>query len=122
MIETMALILLTGMVTGLLSGLLGVGGGLIIVPMLTFGFGVSQHMAQGISLLVIIPTALAGMWQLHKEKLINYSLAAYLALGAIIGSSLAAQYVQSIDAATLKRIFAFFMIILAVRMFWTSRK
>ena len=51
--------LLAGMSAGILSGLLGVGGGLILIPIMTFILGLSQHAAQGISLLVIIPTALA---------------------------------------------------------------
>ena len=107
--------LLAGLFAGILSGLLGVGGGLILIPIMTFLLGLSQHVAQGISLLVIIPTALAGLWQLHKSKLINYHLALYLALGSISGALMSSSFVQYVPAQHLKLIFGYFVILMGVR-------
>jgi hypothetical protein len=112
--------LIIGMITGILSGLLGVGGGIIMVPMMVFVLGVAQHAAHGVSLLVIIPTALAGIWQLHKEKLIHYRMAGYLAVGAVIGALISANFVQDIPANDLKRIFGIFVIIMGSRVILTT--
>lgn len=114
--------LLAGMSAGILSGLLGVGGGLILIPIMTFILGLSQHAAQGISLLVIIPTALAGIWQLHKAKLVNYHLALYLAIGAIIGALISSATVQYIPAGSLKIIFGVFVIFAGIRTVLKSLK
>lgn len=114
--------LLAGLLAGILSGLLGVGGGLILIPMMIFLLGMSQHAAQGISLLVIIPTAMAGIWQLHKAKLVNYNLAMYLACGAIIGALMSASIVQYIPADRLKLVFGIFMISIGIRTIWLNSK
>ena len=107
--------LLAGLFAGILSGLLGVGGGLVLIPIMIFLLGFSQHTAQGISLLVIIPTALAGLWQLHKAKLINYHLALYLSMGSIVGALISANFVQYIPAQDLKLIFGCFVIFMGAR-------
>lgn len=104
------LILVIGLITGVLSGLLGIGGGAVLVPMMVFILGVSQHVAQGISMLVIIPTALVGVYVLHKEKLINYRAAMFLVLGSTIGALVSANFVQNVPADILKKLFGFFVI------------
>ncbi|MEN6411180.1 MAG: sulfite exporter TauE/SafE family protein [Veillonellales bacterium] len=114
--------LLTGVVAGILSGLLGVGGGIVLVPMMVFGLGMAQHIAQGISLLVIIPTAFAGIWQLQKQKLVNYHVAVYLSVGAVAGGIISANFVQDIPAADLKKIFGLFIIIMGSRMLLAKPK
>lgn len=114
--------LFAGLLAGILSGLLGVGGGIVLVPMMVFFLGLSQHIAQGISLLVIIPTAASGLWHLHKEKLVDYRTAALLSIGAIIGATLSASFVQSIPAAELKKIFGVFVIIMGGRMVFAKNR
>lgn len=110
------LTLLIGVIAGILSGLLGVGGGLILVPAMVFFFGTSQHLAQGISLLVIIPTAISGVWQLHKSKMVDYRIAGYLSIGAVIGALCSSNIAQFIPSADLKRIFGAFIIYMGFRM------
>lgn len=119
---TMLVTLCAGLVAGILSGLLGVGGGLILIPIMIFLLGMSQHTAQGISLLVIIPTAMTGLWHLHKAKLINYHLAMYLALGSIIGALVSANFVQYIPAQRLKLIFGCFVIFMGAKTLWGTLK
>lgn len=109
---------ITGITAGILSGLLGVGGGIVMVPMMVFGLGLDQHIAQGISLVVIIPTALAGIGQLQKDKLVNYEVAAYLAIGAVAGSIISAYFVQDIPAEVLKKFFGAFIIFTGAIMAW----
>ena len=110
--------LITGIVAGILSGLLGVGGGIVLVPMMVFGLGLDQHISQGISLIVIIPTALAGIWQLQKDKLVHYEAAAYLAIGAVAGAMISSYFVQDIPAEVLKKFFGAFIIFAGARMAW----
>lgn len=114
--------LLSGMLSGILSGLLGLGGGVILIPVMLFILHMSQHTAQGISLLVIIPTALAGIWQLHKAKLVNYKLALYLASGSIIGALVSANFVQYIPADYLKLLFGIFIICIGCKILWETGK
>lgn len=105
-----------GLVTGILSGLLGIGGGVVLVPMMVLILGISQHTAQGISMLMMIPTALVGLWHFHKDNLVDYRMAAYLAAGAVCGALISANFVQYIPAADLKKLFGVFIIITGARM------
>ena len=111
-----------GLITGFLSGLLGVGGGVVMVPLMTLILGTEQHLAQGISMLVIIPTSIAGIWQLHKKKLVDYRSAALFAAGSIFGAILSSNYVQYIPEADLKRIFGIFIIFTGARMLLGKKK
>lgn len=120
--ETIIITLLAGILSGILSGLLGLGGGVILIPIMLFVLHMSQHTAQGISLLVIIPTALAGLWQLQKAKLVNYRVALYLAVGAISGALLSANFVQYIPANYLKNLFAVFIICIGIKTILDGKK
>ena len=113
---------LIGLVAGVLSGLLGIGGGVIMVPLMVFVLGIGQHMAQGISMLVIIPTSCVAIYHLHKEKLVDYRISAYIAAGAICGALISANFVQYIPATELKRIFGAFIIFTGVRMLKGKKK
>ncbi|GBG54785.1 UPF0721 transmembrane protein [Sporomusaceae bacterium FL31] len=110
---TLAIILI-GLTAGILSGLLGVGGGLILIPAMVLLLELSQHTAQGISLLVIVPTAFAGVWRLNKEKLIDFTMVFYLSLGAVIGAVISASLIQSLSSTTLKTVFGMFIIAVGI--------
>jgi Predicted permeases len=114
--------LIAGLAAGILSGLLGVGGGLVLVPIMVFLLGISQHVAQGVSLLVIIPTAASGLWHLHKEKLVDYRTAGLLSAGAIVGAIISANIVQDIPAVALKKIFGIFIVIMGGRMIFSKAR
>ena len=116
------LVFCIGLSTGILSGLLGIGGGVVLVPMMVFLLGIAQHTAQGISMLVIIPTSIVSVWYFYKEKLINYQVAAYMAGGAALGALISANFVQAVPASALKRIFGIFVILIGFRMIWATRK
>ncbi|KYZ75422.1 permease [Anaerosporomusa subterranea] len=111
-----------GLIVGVMSGLLGIGGGVVMVPLMVFILGIGQHMAQGISMLVIIPTSLVAIYHLHQDKLVDYRIAAYLAAGAICGALISANFVQYIPATELKRIFGIFVIFTGGRMLLAKRK
>lgn len=108
--------------TGVLSGLLGVGGGVVLVPMLVFILGTEQHIAQGVSMLFIIPTALSGLYQLVKSRLVNFRVAWFIAAGSIVGALISANFVQYIPAADLKKLFGAFVIYSGIRMVMPEKK
>ena len=105
-----------GVVAGVASGLLGVGGGTLIVPFLTLAAGFSQHAAEATSLLVILPTAIAGTLALRRRGVGNPGVALRFgtigAIGAVAGALLA----LALPAATLRVIFAVFVGIVGLRL------
>ncbi|HMM21651.1 MAG TPA: sulfite exporter TauE/SafE family protein [Selenomonadales bacterium] len=117
-----AVTLAVGLMAGVLSGLFGIGGGVVLVPALVLVLGIPQHAAQGISMVVIIPTALTAIWQFHKDKLVDYRMAAYLGAGAVLGALVSANFVQNIPAAELKRLFGGFVILIGLRMIYVRTK
>ena len=115
-------ILAMGLSTGVLSGVLGVGGGVVLIPMLVFIMGTEQHIAQGISMLFIIPTALSGLYHLSKNKLVAWRIAMFLALGSIAGALVSANFVQYIASEDLKKLFGAFVIYSGIRMVMPKKK
>lgn len=113
---TVLLIFGLGLFGGVLSGLLGIGGGVVMVPLMVLVLGMAQHIAQGVSMLVIIPTALVAIWHFHKDKLVDYRMAALLAAGAVSGALISSNFVQYIPAADLKKLFGVFVIYTGIRM------
>lgn len=110
----------TGILAGFLSGMVGVGGGIIMVPMMVYALNMDQKMAQGTSLMVmLIPISIGvGVWQYYQSKQVNipYALviAGFFAVGGYLGSKLA----LNIDQALVKKIFAVLMVVVAIKMFF----
>ncbi len=109
-------IVVLGFGAGILTGIMGVGGGVVMVPMMVLLLGVSQHLAQGISMLVIIPTVMAAILKLRNSNLFEYRTALLLAAGSIVGSLLSSNMVQLIDGVILKRIFGVLVVYSSIRM------
>ena len=111
-----------GGVTGVLSGFFGVGGGVVLVPALVLLAGVPQHVAQGISLLFIVPTAAAGAWAHHKLGNVERSVVLPLALWSMGGAFAAALVAASIPAAALRVLFGVFLAVMGLRMVFGRRR
>jgi len=112
--------LITGAVTGFLSGMMGVGGGTIMIPVMVILTGLTQHIAQGTSLLVMVPAGAIGAfthWKMgNVEKGILWSLIPGIILGTYIGGNAA----HVIPNETLRLIFAAMLIFVGARYFRTS--
>lgn len=121
MIEITALILI-GLVAGFTGGLLGIGGGFIIVPALIFLKGLAPHKAIGISLAVIVPTAISGALKHYSLGNIDLRIALLIALGSIVGGYVGATTTGMVSEETLKKIFGIFTIFIGCNMLfgWTS--
>ena len=115
-------IVVLGFGAGILTGIMGVGGGVVMVPMMVLLLGVSQHLAQGISMLVIIPTVMVAILKLRKANLFEYRTAFLLAAGSIAGSLLSSNMVQLIDGVVLKRVFGILVIYSSIRMIFPAKK
>ena len=102
--------LLLGMSAGLLAGFMGVGGGLLIVPVLTLGFGITQQAAQGTSLAAILVTAPAAAIEHARHRNVIWRVVPMLALGAAFGAPLASWAAQHLPHALLARVFALFLL------------
>jgi len=105
-----------GLITGCLSGLLGVGGGVIIVPALIIIFGMATKSAIGTSLAIIIPTALMGTFLHYRQGNVNLEIAIFVAIAAIIGSQIGVYLNTITPAFALKKIFGVLLIVIALKM------
>lgn len=107
---------LIGLAAGFLAGLLGIGGGVLMVPAMVLLLGFDQHVAQGTSLMVVIPAALTGSYTHHRNGRLFLRDAAILAAGGVVGAVIGAVFALSIDDDILRRLFAGFLLVIAVRM------
>lgn len=107
---------LIGLVSGITSGLFGVGGGLVMVPAMMFFMGLPVKTAIGTSLAVIIPTALASASKHYSQGNLNWPTALSLIPTAIAGGYLGAWLTTQLPAASLKRVFGGFMILVGARL------
>jgi uncharacterized membrane protein YfcA len=111
---------LTGCVVGWLSGLMGVGGGTILVPILTLLFGIEQHHAQGISLFMVIPTAISGGWTHLKLGNVEKKLVPPIAAASVVAAIAAAMLANRLPATVLKILFGALLVWVGARMAWKS--
>jgi uncharacterized membrane protein YfcA len=105
-----------GVRVGVVSGLLGVGGGTLVVPFLTLAIGFSQHAAEATSLLVILPTAIAGSVSLRRRGVGDLGRALRLGMIGALGSVLGALLALTLPASTLKLVFAVFIGLIGLRL------
>jgi uncharacterized membrane protein YfcA len=111
------LYLLLGLLVGVLSGLIGIGGGVVIVPVLIFGFGLSQHEAQGTTLAMLVPpVGLLAAWTYYKQGYINFQIAAFLCIGFFVGGLLGARLATVLPNVLLEKVFGIAMLAIAIKM------
>ncbi|MFB3907506.1 MAG: sulfite exporter TauE/SafE family protein [Candidatus Eisenbacteria bacterium] len=115
MTQTIGMMIL-GVVAGTLSGLAGVGGGVVIVPTLVLLFGMSQHKAQGTTLAFLIPPLMiVSAYQYWKRGDVDVRIAMLLAIGFVVGSYFGAKIALSLPGPTLKKVFGGFLFLVSLR-------
>ena len=115
------LFVLLGVAAGVLSGLIGIGGGIIIVPALVFMFGLSQQEAQGTTLALLIPPiGILGAWTYYRHGFVNLQIAGFVCAGFIVGSYFGARIATSISSATLEKVFGVALLLIAAKMLLTK--
>lgn len=121
-VQTILIIITVGIAAGILSGLVGVGGGLVIVPSLVYFIGFSQKTAQGTSLgLIMLPVGILGVLQYYKQGHVDFRVVGILALGFILGSFFGSKVALSLSQETVKKIFACLMILIAIKMLFFDK-
>jgi len=105
-----------GVLVGVASGLLGVGGGTLSVPFLTLAVGLSQHAAEATSLLVILPTAIVGSLALRRRGIGDLGLALRFGIVGAVGSVLGALLALALPGSTLRLVFAVFIGLVGLRL------
>lgn len=113
--------LLMGAVAGGLSAVMGVGGGVIMVPAMVLLFGFGQHIAQGTSLFIIVPTAIIGAVRHTRHGYTQWRWGIVLGVGGIIGASAGAAIALQLDGALLQRLFGAFLLLTGVRLLLGNR-
>ncbi len=121
-IQTLAILLLIGVAAGMLSGLVGVGGGIIIVPALILFMGFSQKMAQGTSLgILLLPVGLLGVLQYYKQGFIDIKVVLAISFAFLFGSYFGSKIALRLPQDTVKKIFAVFMMIIAIKLLFFDK-
>ena len=122
-ITTILLLLFIGLLAGVLSGSVGVGGGVIMVPLAIYFLGYSQHQAQGMSLAVLaVPVTFVAAFTYHKSgHTLDWRYALIIALAFVVGGYYGSKIAVSINQQLMKKIFGVILIIVAVKMIFFSK-
>jgi uncharacterized membrane protein YfcA len=107
-----------GLVTGVLAGLLGVGGGIILVPVMVVGFSIPAAVAKGTSLFVVIPTSIMGTWRNRKKGNADLRIAAILGLAGVVSAFVAGKLSIGMSERLSNVLFAALLLAVAARMLW----
>jgi len=111
------LYLLLGLIAGIMAGLFGIGGGIIIIPALVLVFGLTQKMAQGTTLaLMIPPIGLLAAWMYYKQGFVDLKIAGLICLGFFLGGLIGAKIALGIPESTLRKIFGIFLLAISIKM------
>ena len=114
------LYLLLGLLAGFMSGLVGIGGGVLIVPALIFWFGLSQHEAQGTTLALLVPPiGLLGAWIYYKQGYVDLKIATFICVGFFLGGLLGAKLAIGLSSNVLEKVFGVAILAVALKMIFS---
>jgi uncharacterized membrane protein YfcA len=116
-VSMLLMLLLIGVVTGVMAGMLGIGGAIIMIPAMVFLLGFSQQMAQGTSLAVMLPPiGILAAYNYWKAGHVNITFALILAGAFIVGSFFGSKIALQMPQALLKKIFGILLLLVAAKM------
>jgi uncharacterized protein len=119
---TLVLVAVVGLLGGVLAGLFGIGGGLLFVPTLTLGLGLTQLHAEASSLLAILPTSIVGTWRQTRYGNVDLRVAAAIGVASIGGVQLGVLVAESLPEAVLRRLFGALLLVAAAQIAWRARR
>jgi uncharacterized membrane protein YfcA len=119
---TLVLVALVGLAAGVLAGLFGVGGGILFVPTLTLGLGLTQLHAEATSLLAILPTAVVGTWRNQRYGNVDLRAAVVIGIASILGVEGGVAVAEALPEGVLRRLFGALLIVTAGQIAWQSRR
>ncbi|MDI6640878.1 MAG: sulfite exporter TauE/SafE family protein [Elusimicrobiota bacterium] len=110
------LYIIVGLVAGTISGLVGIGGGVIIIPVLVLLFGLSQHMAQGTTLaLLVLPIGLLAALTYYKHGYVDLKIALFICIGFFLGGLFGAKLAISVSTEILRKIFGVALLLISLK-------
>jgi len=110
-----------GLVTGCLSGFIGIGGGVLLIPVLVYVFKMSQHMSQGTTLAAMVaPIGILAAITYYNKGYVNIPVAALICVGFILGGLIGAKFAVVSDVVVLKRVFGVVMLVIAFQMIFSK--
>ena len=116
-VSMLILLLVIGIITGVVAGMFGIGGAIIMVPALVFIMGLSQHMAQGTSLAVMLPPiGIIAAYNYYKAGQVNFIFAMILAMAFLVGSYFGSKIALNLSQPLLKKIFGVLLLLVAAKM------
>jgi uncharacterized membrane protein YfcA len=119
--STVIILILIGLVAGVFSGLIGIGGALIIIPALIFILHMDQYSAQGTSLAIMLPPiGLLAAYNYYKAGALNLQYALIIAAAFFVGGYLGSKIALSIPLEALRKIFAIVLIVIAIKILWSK--
>ena len=122
-IQTILLLAVIGIAAGILSGMIGIGGGIIIVPALVFVLGFSQQQAQGTSLgLLLLPVGILAVMNYYRQGFIDVKVVGIMSVTFILGGWLGSKLALSLPQETIKKIFAIVMMVIALKMLFFDKR
>lgn len=114
-------LVILGLIAGGLSGLIGIGGGIIIIPALVLIFGLSQKMAQGTTLALLIPPiGILAALTYYKHGYVDLKVAAIIIVGFVIGSFIGAKFAVRLPVDVISKVFAVTLIIIGIKMLFSK--
>ncbi len=115
--NTIIILLAVGLVAGFLSGLIGIGGGIVIVPILVYALHINQKQAQGTTLFMfMLPIGILGVYNYYKDGQVDFKSALIMCATFIIGSYFGSKTALSIDTKIVKQIFGGMIILIGIKM------
>jgi uncharacterized protein len=119
---TIVLLIVVGLAAGFLSGLIGIGGGIIIVPALVLFLGFTQKAAQGTSLgILLLPVGILAVLQYYKQGYINVNFVLIVAASFVVGGLFGSKLALSISDEKMKKVFAVILMIIAIKMLFFEK-
>jgi uncharacterized protein len=121
-IQHIIIVAIIGIAAGILSGMLGLGGAIIIIPALVMALGFSQQMAQGTTLMMmVLPIGALAAFQYYQQGLVDFKVAMIMAFFFFIGGYFGAKFATQLPQEILKKSFAFMMIVIALKMLFFTK-
>ncbi|MFH1767694.1 MAG: sulfite exporter TauE/SafE family protein [Candidatus Omnitrophota bacterium] len=109
-----------GLIAGIFSGFLGIGGGTVLIPAMIYLFGLTQHQAQGTTLaLMIPPIGLLAAMKYYHEGNVKISMAIFICLGFFLGGLIGAEFAHKVSAAAMRKIFGIVILIVSLKMIFS---
>lgn len=115
------ILLAIGLIAGILSGLVGIGGGIVIVPALIYFLGFTQHQAQGTVLFMfLLPIGILGVMNYYKNSYVDWRVALIMASTFVVGSFLGSKIAISLDKNMVQKVFGIIILIIAIKMIFSK--